>query len=308
MNRRIDQALGGSDVIRGYTDQGSAGDPNYMRGGVGVNINRERFNDWGYAGSREWRERREREIAQAGGPQTTAQQPAPQGGPAPRTDGTTPSGAGTPEVGPRDALAIARTHLSEDEIRDESKLSSFFAKNGIRISPKTTAWCAAFVNSTLSEAGKKGTGSLAAASFYKYGSPVRGESKEGDIAVWPHHVALATGEHRVGPGGQQQFQVIGGNQGGTVSGRGGVSYSWRNVSGATLRRPDWDTDSNRQTVDAARSQDVNVNATGKLTADINAPPGTKVKMEGDGLFKKTEVNRQTQMEPAAVGPAQSGGS
>jgi hypothetical protein len=63
MNSLIDRALAGSDTIRGYTDQGSAGDPNYTRGGVGVNINRERFNDWGYPGARAWREQRERELA-----------------------------------------------------------------------------------------------------------------------------------------------------------------------------------------------------------------------------------------------------
>lgn len=45
--RQIDEALAGSNFIKGHTDQGSAGDPNYMAGGVGVNINRERFNDWG---------------------------------------------------------------------------------------------------------------------------------------------------------------------------------------------------------------------------------------------------------------------
>ena len=51
MNRSIDQALAGSNVIHGYTDQGSRGDPNYFTGGIGVNINGERFNNWGYPGS-----------------------------------------------------------------------------------------------------------------------------------------------------------------------------------------------------------------------------------------------------------------
>jgi hypothetical protein len=67
MNQRIDAALGGSNTVAGYTDQGSAGDPNYIKGGVGVNINRERFNDWGYAGSAAWRQRRQAEVAAAAG-------------------------------------------------------------------------------------------------------------------------------------------------------------------------------------------------------------------------------------------------
>jgi len=61
------QALSGSNTIRGHTDQGSAGDPNYHSGGVGVNINRERFNDWGYRGSRQFRERLQREYDDANG-------------------------------------------------------------------------------------------------------------------------------------------------------------------------------------------------------------------------------------------------
>jgi hypothetical protein len=71
MNRQIDAALGGSNTIASHTDQGSKGDPNYYAGGVGVNINGERFNDWGYAGSRAWRERRQREIAAANAATTT---------------------------------------------------------------------------------------------------------------------------------------------------------------------------------------------------------------------------------------------
>jgi hypothetical protein len=53
----ISSALGGADTIAGHTDQGSKGDPNYEAGGVGVNINGERFNDWGYGGARAWREK-----------------------------------------------------------------------------------------------------------------------------------------------------------------------------------------------------------------------------------------------------------
>lgn len=66
--RSIDQALAGSNVVQGYTDQGSAGDPNYHAGGVGVNINRERFNNWGGGpggreGARQYREWVMRNVA-----------------------------------------------------------------------------------------------------------------------------------------------------------------------------------------------------------------------------------------------------
>jgi hypothetical protein len=64
--RQIDEAAGGSNYTKGATDQGSAGDPNYVTGGVGVNINRERFNDWGgFKGveySRRWREAQQTQV------------------------------------------------------------------------------------------------------------------------------------------------------------------------------------------------------------------------------------------------------
>jgi hypothetical protein len=36
---------------------------------------------------------------------------------------------------------------------------------------------------------------------------------------------------------------------------------------------------------------VNVETGGKLTADVDAPKGTDVKVEGGGAFKNTETNR-----------------
>jgi hypothetical protein len=79
---------------------------------------------------------------------------------------------------------------------------------------------------------------------------------------------------------------------------GYTSKTFPTDQGFSFRRADDD----RAVVDSNARQGVKVEGTGKLTADINAPPGTKVNVEGDGLFKKTEVNRQTQMEPASVGP------
>ena len=49
MNSYIDQAQT-SNLIKGHTDQGSAGDPNFANGGQGINLNKERFNDWMYKG------------------------------------------------------------------------------------------------------------------------------------------------------------------------------------------------------------------------------------------------------------------
>ena len=62
----------------------------------------------------------------------------------------------------------------------------------------------------------------------------------------------------------------------------------------------------RDAIDARTVRTVKVQGTGTLTANINAPPGTDVTLGGTGLFKKTEMNRQVQMTPAAPGTGMSG--
>jgi hypothetical protein len=67
---------------------------------------------------------------------------------------------------------------------------------------------------------------------------------------------------------------------------------------------------NRGTLDRSaldRGAETRVTGTGKLSVDVRAPRGTKVEAEGGGLFKKTEIDRQTQMEPAQSAPARRGG-
>jgi hypothetical protein len=67
-------------------------------------------------------------------------------------------------------------------------------------------------------------------------------------------------------------------------------------------------ESARKGLAATQTNEHKVNGTGKITVDVNAPKGTKVGAEGGGLFKDTEINRQTQMEPAkkSTGTSQSG--
>src|SRR5215472_4362208 len=92
--QQIDQALAGSNIVRGHTDQGSLGDPNYEAGGIGVNIAGERFNDWGghtggVEAARQWRLQQQSQIgggsqapvrlAAAGEPTAAAAAPPSQG-------------------------------------------------------------------------------------------------------------------------------------------------------------------------------------------------------------------------------------
>jgi hypothetical protein len=59
--------------------------------------------------------------------------------------------------------------------------------------------------------------------------------------------------------------------------------------------PSYATDSDRKTLDGASSpsgvRTVDVDMSGKLTADVKAPRGADVKVEGGGAFKSTETNR-----------------
>jgi len=53
----------------------------------------------------------------------------------------------------------------------------------------------------------------------------------------------------------------------------------------------------------SRTPQVKLSGGAKLTVDVNAPAGTRVRTSTEGdLFKKTEVSRQTQMVPTASGP------
>lgn len=55
----------------------------------------------------------------------------------------------------------------------------------------------------------------------------------------------------------------------------------------------------------ALSNKTEVNASGKLSVDVNAPPSTKVEASGSGLFKNTELQRSTAMPYTGSGPSAS---
>jgi hypothetical protein len=74
---------------------------------------------------------------------------------------------------------------------------------------------------------------------------------------------------------------------------------------ASKRRQLEARDMDRSAVDRAwAGPPTRVEGTGKLSVDVKAPKGTSVNAEGGGMFKSVEMNRQTTMEPAAVGPAE----
>jgi uncharacterized protein (TIGR02594 family) len=119
-------------------------------------------------------------------------------------------------------LEVAESYLGLNAGNPEhaKTLSAFFKKaGGLDVDPATTAWCAAFLNSVLGASGIKGTGSLLAQSFLKFGTTVSKPTK-GDIVVfergprggWQGHVGIIAGVNENGT-----LQVLGGNQSGSTS-------------------------------------------------------------------------------------------
>lgn len=113
---------------------------------------------------------------------------------------------------------IAKTKINLTE--KDSFLAKFLHKYGFQINPEKTAWCAAFINACEREAGNRGTNSLAAQSFLKYGDPVKEEDiQPGDIVIfsrgvhsWQGHVGYFESWSDDYVSGSAGLRVLGGNQ------------------------------------------------------------------------------------------------
>ncbi|MET4090578.1 phage tail tape measure protein [Bradyrhizobium sp. S3.5.5] len=130
---------------------------------------------------------------------------------------------GVVRAGAGDAVSAGEKYLGLNEWTDTQKLAAYL---GADPRGKSNAWCARFVNASLKAAGGQGTGSAAAASFYKWGDAVSDGVKRGDIMVAPHHVGMATGKVDA----QGRIQMISGNH------SDAVGYSWEKPGSYQLRR------------------------------------------------------------------------
>ena len=119
------------------------------------------------------------------------------------------------------AMEIARGWEGVTESGQPAALSKFFQTAGFSLDPRQTAWCAAFANAALAQAGIEGTGSLAARSFETWGEGVDpSQAMPGDVAVFSRpsggpnagHVGFFAGYNPDG-----SIRVLGGNQGNSVS-------------------------------------------------------------------------------------------
>jgi len=114
---------------------------------------------------------------------------------------------------------LATKMLGSHEHRNHSALTTYLKNGGQNLDPAVKAWCAALVNSSLEQAGIKGSGSDMARSLLKVGTPVD-KPAEGDIVV------LSRGDPK-GPFGHTGFfkkfdergnpVILGGNQSNAVT-------------------------------------------------------------------------------------------
>lgn len=145
---------------------------------------------------------------------------------------TSPSGSGN-----AGAAVDAASKLSGASITGNyGDIVTYLRTGGVGLDPAKEAWCAAFVNSSLAQAGIRGSGSQVANSFQKWGTEVRPtEVKKGDVVILTRgkgpnqtggHVGLATGN--MSGGG---VEIIAGNTSKAVK-----TYSVPITSDVMIRR------------------------------------------------------------------------
>lgn len=135
-----------------------------------------------------------------------------------------PAGAVTFDVAqlsgqvPVDLINTAESALGLDENKQKDVLATFLSAGGVEIDPSQTAWCAAFVNATLSKTGLDGTGALNARSFLEWGTGVD-TPQLGDVVVLSRGADPAKGHVGFFKGfdANGDILILGGNQSDVVS-------------------------------------------------------------------------------------------
>jgi hypothetical protein len=199
-------------------------------------------------------------------------------------------------------------------------LQSLFAKKGYRMSGTA---CGMIATKYVRDAGyKPPSGSAIATSWHKWGEKL--DPNDINAADHPFGSMVGTYYHRryggdrrellrTGETGGHVMTIIPGSydaKTGTVDvvDQYGYHHGKRTISDLDLRfagnkaveaiaaKRGGNVQSDRAAIDASDGGDkkvrtVDVQTNGKLTADVNAPRGAEVKVEGGGAFNKTETNR-----------------
>ncbi|MGO7331751.1 phage tail length tape measure family protein [Rhizobium leguminosarum] len=149
-------------------------------------------------------------------------------------------GASSPAIGSAGgAVDKAFKLLGANENSNSASINSFLKAGGVDLNAAQSAWCAAFVNSSLEQVGIKGSGSNVATSFLDWGQKIDpSQILRGDVLVQDRglkagqqggHVGLATGATRFSSG-QQQIEMLSGNS------NDRVQTEWVNAMDVQARR------------------------------------------------------------------------
>jgi uncharacterized protein (TIGR02594 family) len=122
-------------------------------------------------------------------------------------------------------IQIAELYLGFNENKNRSELRDF-----MNVDPRSTEWCAAFVNSVLNENNIAGSESvsqtpLMARSFLDWGNPVDHKEEDpilGDVVIFPRGRASWQGHvgffvESIVIDGKEYWRILGGNQKNSVS-------------------------------------------------------------------------------------------
>jgi hypothetical protein len=207
--------------------------------------------------------------------------------------------------------------LGAHERNDKEQIKAYLKKAGktadyfqgaTDIDTNQGPWCAAFVNASLAQQGIKHSGSNLARSYLNWGQQKTAEeTTAGDILAMRDgsHVGLSTGKTRIGPRGEMQIEMLGGNQGDKVS------KQWVSADSVSVRRAGEDQynpevlaaikrgDADKTTVAAVQEQ------TGVKVGDKGqqpeAQPGT-VPTAGPGMVGAQPPAEQKQTAQAETKP------
>ncbi|MGO8093227.1 phage tail length tape measure family protein [Rhizobium leguminosarum] len=154
--------------------------------------------------------------------------------------GSAAGGVSSPVIGSAGgAVDKAFKLLGANENSNSTSINSFLKAGGVDLNAAQSAWCAAFVNSSLEQVGIKGSGSNAATSFLDWGQKIDpSQILRGDVLVQDRglnagqlggHVGFATGATRFSSG-QQQIEMLSGNS------NDRVQTEWVNAMDVQARR------------------------------------------------------------------------
>jgi predicted chitinase len=181
----------------------------------------------------------------------------------------------------------------KDDAHDDALLKKYMSDGGVGMDPHDLAWCAATVDSALSQQGIRiprlpnGRPDLMARSYANWGTSVEPKNtQKGDVLEFKDgsHVGFATGNTRIGPNGQPQVELLAGNENAHMPGLQGPGRSQVGMVNTRF------VDADQVNIRRAGAEDLPTQEL--LAAERPAPPPAPGMYEdrSDRLVKSAEIH------------------